>query len=72
MNIYEDEGLEQKFEELTDLMGQLVLDMLLVSLRKVVKENQVFSGVGRGEKPSAAGKGRILIGIGGGRNRRPR
>jgi hypothetical protein len=42
MNIYEDEGLEQKFEELTDLMGQLVLDILLVSLRKVGKENQVF------------------------------
>ncbi len=42
MNIYEDEGLEQKFEELTDLMGQLVLDILLVSLRKVTKENQVF------------------------------
>ena len=42
MNIYEDEGLEQKFEELTDLMGQLVLDVLLVSLRKVTKENQVF------------------------------
>ncbi len=42
MNIYEDEGLEQKFEELTDLLGQLVLDVLLVSLRKVTKENQVF------------------------------
>jgi hypothetical protein len=42
MNIYEDEGLERKFEELTDLMGQLVLDILLVSLRKVGKENQVF------------------------------
>jgi hypothetical protein len=42
MNFYEDESLEQKFEELTDLMGQLVLDMLLVSLRKAVKENQVF------------------------------
>lgn len=42
MNIYEDEGLEQKLEELTDLMGQLVLDILLASLRKVGKENQVF------------------------------
>lgn len=42
MNIYEDEMLERKLEELTDLMGQLVLDMLLISLRKVVKENQVF------------------------------
>jgi hypothetical protein len=42
MNIYEDEGLEQKLEELTDLAGQLMLDILLVSLRKVVRENQVF------------------------------
>ena len=42
MNIYEDEELEQKLEQLTDLMGQLLLDMLLVGLRKVVKENQIF------------------------------
>ena len=42
MNIYEDEGLEQKLEELTDLAGQLMLDILLVSLRKVVRENQIF------------------------------
>jgi len=42
MNIYEDGRLEQKFEKLTDLMGELVLDMLLVSLRKLVRENQVF------------------------------
>ena len=42
MNIYEDDRLEQRFEELTDLMGQLVLDMLQVSLRKVVRENQIF------------------------------
>ena len=42
MNIYEDGRLEQRFEELTDLMGQLVLDMLLVSLRKAVRENQIF------------------------------
>lgn len=41
MNIYEDENLELKLEELTDLLGHLVLDLLLVSLRKVVKENQV-------------------------------
>ncbi|MBE9485922.1 MAG: hypothetical protein KAT62_07205 [Desulfuromonadales bacterium] len=42
MNIYEDGRLEQKFEKLTDLMGELVLDILLDSLRKVVRENQVF------------------------------
>ena len=42
MNIYEDGNLEQTFEEITDLMGQLVLDLLVVSLRKAVQENQVF------------------------------
>jgi hypothetical protein len=42
MNIYEDESLEQKLEELTDLMGQLVLDILLVGLRKAGRENQIF------------------------------
>ncbi len=42
MNIYEDGRLEQRFEELTNLMSQLILDMLQVSLRKVVRENQIF------------------------------
>jgi hypothetical protein len=42
MNIYEDEALEQKLEEITDLVGHLVLDILLVSLRKVARENQIF------------------------------
>ena len=56
MNIYEDEGLEQKFEELTDLMGQLVLDVLLVSLRKVVQENQVFREWAEVRNPVQPGK----------------
>lgn len=43
MNIYEDEALERKLEEITDQMGHLVLDILLASMRKVVKENLVFS-----------------------------
>jgi len=43
MNIYEDESLEEKLEELSDQVGHLVLDLLLVSLRKLVKENVVFS-----------------------------
>ena len=42
MNIYEDELLEQKLEEFTDLLGYLLLDFLLVSLKKMVKENQIF------------------------------
>ena len=43
MNIYEDEGLEEKLEEITDLIGQLMLDMLLVSLRKIGSEHQIYS-----------------------------
>jgi hypothetical protein len=42
MNIYEDELLEKKLEEFTDLLGYLLLDLLLLSLKKMVKENQIF------------------------------
>ena len=53
MNIYEDEGLEEKLEEITDLVGQLMLDLLLVSLRKVSSEYQIYSEFAetRGSKP---------------------
>lgn len=56
MNIYEDEGLEQKFEELTDLVGRLVLDILLVSLRKVTRENQIFREWAEVKLPAQEGK----------------
>jgi len=42
MNIYEEVELERKLDELTDLMGRIVLDLLLVSLRKIGKEQQVY------------------------------
>jgi len=51
MNIYEDEELEQKLEELTNLIGRLVLDMLLIGLRKTVSENQIFSGLAEAKYP---------------------
>ena len=51
MNIYEDEELEQKLEELTNLIGRLVLDMLLVGLRKTVAENQIFSELAETKYP---------------------
>ncbi len=38
MNIYEDEELEEKFEEITHLVGQLLIDMVLVNLRKISHE----------------------------------
>lgn len=51
MNIYEDENLEPKLEELTDLLGHMVLDLLLVSLRKVVKENQIYQELAEAKHP---------------------
>jgi len=51
MNIYEDEELEQKLEELTNLIGKLVLDMLLIGLRKTVTENQIFSELAEAKYP---------------------
>lgn len=42
MNIYEDEQLERKLNELTDQLGSLVLDMLLVGLKKLNKESEIF------------------------------
>jgi len=46
MNIYEDEILEQKLEELTDQMGYLVLDILILGLKKLRNENEIFSEIG--------------------------
>jgi len=43
MNIYEEALVEMKFEELTDQIGYLMLDLLLIGLKKVARENQVYS-----------------------------
>jgi hypothetical protein len=45
MNLYEDEILERKLEELSDQLGYLVLDLLVVSLKKVVREQGIFSEI---------------------------
>ena len=42
MNICEEEQLEEKFNEITDQIGYLLLDFLLISLKKINIENQVF------------------------------
>ena len=42
MNIYEDEQLETKLNELTDHLGSLVLDMLIVGLKKINNESEIF------------------------------
>jgi len=45
MNFFEDEILEQKLEELSDQMGYLVLEILLLSLKKLGNENRIFSDI---------------------------
>jgi ATP-dependent RNA circularization protein (DNA/RNA ligase family) len=45
MNFYENEALEQKMEELSDQLGYLVLDLLVVSLKKVVREGGIYSEI---------------------------
>jgi hypothetical protein len=42
MNIYEDEELDQKFDEITDLMGDFILDVIRMSLKKINYENLIF------------------------------
>jgi 2-phospho-L-lactate transferase/gluconeogenesis factor (CofD/UPF0052 family) len=42
MNIYENEELDQKLEKITDLMGDFILDVVLVSLKKINNESLIF------------------------------
>ncbi len=42
MNIYENEALEQKLQEITDQMGEFILDVILMSLKKVNSESLIF------------------------------
>lgn len=41
----EDEAVERKLEELSDQVGYLVLDLLVLSLKKVVREHGIFSEI---------------------------
>jgi len=43
MNIYEDEMPEQKLDEISNQMGHLVMDILLMSLKRLGNQNQVFN-----------------------------
>jgi len=42
MNIYEEEKLEGKLGEITDQLSYLLLDLLLISLKRLNSENQIF------------------------------
>jgi len=45
VNIYEDGMLENKLEELSDQLGYLVLDLLVLSLKKVLREGSIFTEI---------------------------
>lgn len=45
MNFYEDENFERVMEEITDVMGYLVMDIILMSLKKINTENQIFAEI---------------------------
>lgn len=42
MNIYEEQDLDQKLDEITDRIGRLVLDIILVSVKQVSREYQTY------------------------------
>jgi hypothetical protein len=43
MNIYEDETLERRLSEISDQLGLLLLDFLLMSLKKISHEHIIFA-----------------------------
>jgi hypothetical protein len=45
MDFYEDERFEMVMEKITDQMGYLILDVILMSLKKINRENQIFNEI---------------------------
>lgn len=45
MNFYEDEQFENLMEEITDKMGYLIMDIILMGLKKINRENQIFKEI---------------------------
>ena len=45
MNFYEDEKFERLMEEITDQMGYFILDVILMSLKKINRENKIFEEI---------------------------
>jgi hypothetical protein len=43
MSIYEDELVEQKLDVISNQMGHLVMDILLLSLKRLGNDNQTFT-----------------------------
>ena len=45
MNIYEEQHLEEKFDEITNQIGHLILDIILVSIKQVSREYQPYEEI---------------------------
>jgi hypothetical protein len=54
MNSYEDEMLEEKLDEISNQMGHLVMDILLMSLKRLGNQNQVHNDFTEGKLASNA------------------
>lgn len=42
MNIYEDQTVEATFDELTDLVEQLLMNLMAASLRNIISTHQAY------------------------------
>jgi hypothetical protein len=51
MNIYEEQDLEQKLDEITDQIGHLLLDIILVSVKQVSREYQSYEDIEESRRP---------------------
>jgi ATP-dependent RNA circularization protein (DNA/RNA ligase family) len=58
MNIYEEQHLEQKLDEITNQIGQLVLDIILVSVKQVSREYQAYEDIEDSRRPPIPGRDR--------------
>ena len=45
MNIYEEQLLQHKLDEITDQIGQLMLDIILVSVKQASREFQAYADI---------------------------
>lgn len=52
MNIYEEQHLEQKLDEITDQIGHLLLDIILVSVKQVSREYQSYEDIEDSRRPA--------------------
>ena len=52
MNIYEEQHLEQKLDAITDQIGQLLLNIILVSVKQVSREYQSYEDIEDSKRPA--------------------